>query len=307
MESVNKILDQYSIPEVAPIEMIRESGDNHVYLIGKKHKKILRLSKRLPIEDVRFEYEALQHLAVNNFPVPNWVKTKDGSFYASAEDVEVAVMFDFLEGYHACADKNNLPTKEQAYTAGCALGLMAEIGKSFKPSSPRRRNIFIELERVIKNEEVFKKDFEGGALFVEQVKTALKFGREDRSIVGLIHNDFRPGNIFFKGDNKISGVIDFDWSCIGPAIKDLGLGALEWSFPDGRTEPDFTIFDAFLGGYNSSSVKKVSKGKNLYGWIMFSALSDASTFFCDRLSDLKLKKKVKSSYMYLKYIYFSKL
>lgn len=307
MEAVQKILNQYDISEVSPIEMVRESGDNHVYLIGEKNKKILRVSKRLPIEDVRFEYETLQYLSSNDFPVPNWIKTRDGNFYASTDEFEVAVMFDFLEGYHIHIDKDNLPTKEQAYAAGHTLASIAEIGRTFKPSFPRRRNVFIELERVLQNEETFKKDFEGGEVFVEQVKEAIEFGREDESPVGLIHNDYRSGNVFFKNDDEISGVIDFDWSCIGPTIKDLALGVLEWSFPDGKAEPDFTIFDAFLNGYNSVVKEKITKGPKLYSWIKFAALSDTATFFCDRLTSPDLKRKVARSYMYKKYLYINSL
>ena len=307
METVQKILNQYDIPEVSPIEMVRESGDNNVYLIGEKNKKILRVSKRLPIKDVRFEYEALQYLSFNNLPVPGWVKTKDGNFYASTDGFDVAVMFDFLEGYHAHIDKDNLPTKEQAYAAGHTLASMAEIGKTFKPSSSRRRNVFVELERVLQNEETFKKDFEGGEVFVEQVKEVIKFGREDESPVGFIHNDYRSGNVFFKNDKEISGVIDFDWSCIGPIIKDLALGVLEWSFPDGKAEPDFTIFDAFLDGYNSVVKEKITKESTLYSWIKFAALSDTATFFCDRLASPDLKKKITRSYMYKKYLFFNSL
>ena len=307
MNTLEKILNQYNISEVAPIEMIRESGDNHVYTIGNKEKNILRVSKRLPIEDVQFEYEVLQHLSKNNFPVPAWIKTKDGNFYASTEDIEVAVMFGFLEGYHVSINKENLATKEQAYTAGRALGSMAEIGKTFKPSSARTRNIFSELERAIENEETFKRDFEGGEKFIEEVKQAIKFSKENKLPLGLIHNDYRAGNVFFKKDSEISGVIDFDWSCIGPVIKDLALGVLEWSCSDGRTEPDFNIFDAFLDGYNSVSKEKYIKGKELYSWIMFAALSDTATFFCDRLNNPEQKKSINYSYMYHKYLFFSKL
>ncbi|MDO8658339.1 MAG: phosphotransferase, partial [Candidatus Levybacteria bacterium] len=198
-------------------------------------------------------------------------------------------------------------TKDQACTAGRTLACMHEIGKTFKPVSSRSRNIFIELERVLQYEDVFKKYFEDGSIFIEQVKETIKFGKEDKSPIGLIHNDYRAGNIFFKNDKEINGIIDFDWSCFGPLMKDIALGVLEWSFPDGRTEPDFTIFDAFLDGYNSVSVQKYAKDKELYSWIMFSALSDTSTFFCDRLSSLDLKKKIDSSYMYRKYLFFSKL
>ncbi len=304
---MEKILDQYDILEKTPIIFIHESSDNIVYCIGEKDKKILRISKKTIIDDIKFEYEVLQHLAMNNFPVADWIKTKNDNIYASTEDIEVAVLFDFLEDYHISINKENLATKEQAYTAGCTLGSLAEIGKTFKPTSARRRNIFSELERAVENEEFFKRDFEGGEKFIEEVKQAIKFGKENKLPTGLIHNDYRVGNVFFKNDSEISGVIDFDWSCVGPLIKDLALGVLEWSCSDGRTEPDFVIFDAFLDGYNSVSKEKYTKGKELYSWIMFASLSDTATFFCDRLNNPELKKDINYSYMYQKYLFFFKL
>ncbi len=303
MNQLTKILAQYDIQETTPQELIRESGDNKVYMIGKYNKKILRVSKR-SIEDINFECEAIQYLNNGELAVPRWIKTKDGRVYSSTEGIAIAVLFDYLEGHHLNIDEDNLATKEQAYTAGKALGSISKIGKSFISLTPRKRNIFTELERAVKNEDIFKKDFEGGNVFMEEVRQAIKFGYESKSENGLIHNDFRFGNILFKDDNKVSGIIDFDWSCMGPCIKDLALGILEWSSPDGRTEPDFEVFDAFLDGYNSLSSQKISKGKELYSWIMFAALSDTATYFCDRLENPDLKKNISYSYMYKKYQFF---
>lgn len=309
MKKIIKLLEKYSISESTPLKLIRESNDNYVYVIGCKNKKILRVSKKINTEDLRFEFDVLRHFSKNGFPVSIPIKAKNSNLYVFSENGKVAVLFNFLEGYHIGVnkEKENLATKEQAYTAGRALSTMAEIGKTFESSSIRCRNIFSELERVITNEKIFKRDFEGGGKFIKEVKQAIKFGKENKLPVGLIHNDYRAGNVFFKNDSEISGVIDFDWSCIGPLIKDLALGVLEWSYPDERTEPDFNIFDAFLDGYNSVSKEKYIKGRELYSWIMFAALSDTATFFCDRLNNPEQKKSINYSYMYHKYLFFSKL
>ena len=307
MDTLIKILAQYDISETEPRELVRESGDNQVYIIGANDKKVLRLCKRLPIEDVRFEYEALQHLFKNGCPVPEWIKTNNGNFYASSEEIEVAVMFDFLEGYHVKIDKDHLPTKKQAYTAGNTLGKIAKIGQTFKPSSSRHRDIFIELERVLQNKEIFKKDFKGGEIFVDQIKESILLAQKQNTPEGLIHNDYHAGNVFFKTDTKVNGVIDFDWSCIGPSIKDLAFGIVEWSFPDGAKEPDFEIFDSFLEGYNVITKGGITKGEELYSWIMFSTLSATATFFCDRLKNPEQKKEISYSHMYNKYLFFSNL
>ncbi len=308
MKPPTKILDQYGMLETEPSELIRESGDNQVYVIGRNdYKKILRISKRLPVKDVLFEFEAMEYLRRNDFPVAEWIKTREGNLFASADDAEVAVMFNFLDGHHANIDGDSLPTTKQAATAGRMLGTMAKLGADFTSPSTRQRNIFTEVNRALESEISFKKDFDGGEKFIDEIKIAIAFAQESKSPAGLIHNDYRVGNVFFKNDAELSGVIDFDWCCIGPRIKDLALGVLEWSCPDGRTEPDFSIFDAFLDGFNSTSVEKISRSNELYQWIMFAALSDTATFFCDRLSSPELKRKITYSYMYQKYLYFSKL
>jgi Ser/Thr protein kinase RdoA (MazF antagonist) len=306
MENILKALQEYGLSEISPIKLLRESGDNEVYLVGEKNKTILRVSKRLPIEDIKFEYEANGCLLKGGVVVPPWLLTKAGNFYTLV-DGKVAVLFGFLEGHHIEVDKDHLPNKEQAYNAGRGLGLMSNAAADFKTTSPRKRNIFSEFERVIALQNVFVEKFEGGKEFVEQVKEMISFGKSQKEIEGFIHNDYRPSNVFFNNKNEFAGIIDFDWSCVGPVIKDLALAVVEWSFPDGATEPDFTLFDAFLEGYNSVAEHKWVKDKKLYSWIMFTTLSDASTYFCDIADDPTVTKRILGSYMYRKYSFFSKL
>lgn len=306
--NLTNIIKQYNLSEPVNQRLIRESADNIVYSVEGKDKKILRISKRLPIEDIEFEFAIFEHLSKNNFPVSKWNKTKDGKIFARSRDT-IAVMFDFLEGYQVKVDKDNLLNKVQVYTAGKYLALMHNASLGFKTDSPRKRNILSELERVISVRQIFIDKFEGGKDFLKQVEDAVKFGGEDKSTIGLIHNDYRPGNVIFKSDDEISGVIDFDWSCVGPVVKDLALAVVEWSFPDGRTEPSIELFDAFLAGYNSVAKTKYEKDVLLYSWIKFTTLSDACTFFADvsegEYSD-KVIDNIGQCYMYKKYLYFNK-
>lgn len=306
-KSISDLLNSYKLSETAPLRILRESSDNQVWLIGDKNKNILRLSKRLPLEDIKFEYEALAHFVKNNFSVPVWVKTKKGELFIVRDGFDAAIMFKFIEGFQINISSKSSAYYQQIHAAGSALANLSEIGKLFKLEATRHRNIFSELERALHDEDVFKRDFKDGDIFIKQVRQAIKFGQESKSAVGLIHNDYRPSNVLFKNNPEVSGVIDFDWSCIGSQIKDLALAVLEWSYLDGNAEPDFTAFDIFLEGYNSVATEKYIKGKELYSWIMFSALSDASTYFCDRLNQSNLVKDIYSSFMYKKYLYFSQL
>ncbi len=288
------------------ITLLRESADNSVFVVGGGvDKKILRISKRLPVEDIKFECQAVNYLLRNDVAVPRFLPTVSGEYYAII-DGDVAVLFEFMRGHHIQVDKVHLPSVTQAFEAGRGLAHIHNAGEGFLPSSTRRRTIFSELERVLPLRNIFEVQFAGGADFVKEVESALEFGKADNEICGLIHNDFRPSNVFFDESDRLAGIIDFDWSCIGPIEKDVALGVLEWSFPDGAEAPDFTVFDSFLAGYNSIANKKQAKDQQLYKWISFAALSDAATYFCDRIDDPDTKKRVSASYMYKKFEFFTK-
>ena len=303
---VRNALTHYDLPEKEPITELRVSGDNHVYVVGVDHKKIVRVSKKLARSDAQFEYEAMRHCAQHNLPVPQWILSRDNTVVTTTDGSNVITMFDFLDGKHITIDAHHLPTNEQAFQAGKMLAKLSTIGRSFNTSSPRTRTIFTELERALLHTQQLKQ-FEGGNVFITQVHTALAFGKASKSAVGLVHNDYRTGNVLFNENQKVCGIIDFDWCCIGPIMKDLALGLVEWSFPDGQTEPDFRVFDAFLAGYNADSAMLVKRDHKIYRWIQFATLSDAATYFCDRLNSPDLIRDITRSYMYKKFLFFNEL
>jgi Ser/Thr protein kinase RdoA (MazF antagonist) len=303
-EAIKRAMEDFGIGEGEPIMSIRESADNAVFVVGTKNKRVLRVSKRLPVEDIVFEYEAVNHLANCSVMVPRFLPAKSGE-YCLLLDGAIAVLFEFIEGHHIEIDKDHLPTSQEAFEAGKGLAGMHNAGRKFKSTSIRHRTIFSELERVSPLEKVFGDEFEGGKDFIKQVERAIHFGKAHTEDMGLIHNDYRAGNVFFDDMDHLAGIIDFDWSCMAPITKDIALGVLEWSCPDASTEPDFKIFDAFLEGYNSVADKKQLKDQTLYDWAAFAALSDAATYFCDRVADPMAKRRINSSYMYRKYQFFA--
>ena len=290
-------------------EWVKKQECDYVYCVGEKNKKILRVSKRLPLDDVKFEFEAMEHLFKSGVPVPAWIKTREGAFYASTPEIPTAVLFEFLDGVHAERINEKMPTITQSYEAGKALAELHNTGQDFKSNSPRSRDIFSELNRVIANADIFVKDFDGGQKFVDEVKEAVEFAKNNPEPKGFIHNDYRVGNVFFKKDNpeKILGIIDFDWGCVGPLSKDFALGVVEWSFDSGALEPNLEIFAAFLEGYNSTAKYKQEKDNKLYTWIWFSGLSDTATWLCDNLATPDFIKRVNRSHMYQKAQYFKAL
>lgn len=303
---IESIISNYKIGEQEPVVLLRESSDNRVYVIGDTNRKILRIGKKLSVPEIFFEHEVLTTLRDSGVPVPEWAVTKSGDIYVETAEGEVAVMFGFIDGYHAGFD-NEDSMAVHAFSAGATLGKIARTGEGFVTKHSRTRTAYSELERALTHRRELEESLEGGVELIQGIERIIELTKEQDTPFGLLHNDFRPGNVFFSDPETVSGVIDFDWSCMGPLIKDLAHSAMEWSFKDGANGPDEVAFSNFIAGYNSTASNAFTDLKEIYLWAAQSALADTATFFCDRLNTDSAIKKVSSSYMYQKYLYLTKL
>ena len=75
---------------------------------------------------------------------------------------------------------------------------------------------------------------------------------------GFIHGDLFPDNVFFIND-KITGVIDFYFSCTDILTYDLAIAINAWCF-DKKNNFQDKKYQALLKGYNSK--RKLSKDVN---------------------------------------------
>lgn len=282
---------------------LRESSDNKVFTLetDKNVNYILRISKRGVEEDVLFELNWIENLAKRGFPTTNIIKTKNSQLFFYYERFAI-VIFKFVDGYHIKIDKKNKPNFAHIKKASQLLARLHNVSTGLILDHPRKRTILTELKRALEKKEKFEEFIEGGREFIERVSKNIEWAQKDKYQPIFIINDFRPGNVIFK-DGEIAALIDFDWSCMGPAIKDFALGIAEWSFPDGAEKAWEDIFELFLDSYNKESKVKFAENDYLYKWICFACLSDTATYLCD-MADIGTYKKVSSSYMYQKYLYF---
>jgi homoserine kinase type II len=301
------IKNNYSLPDFFQISLLREGPDNDVYLISDHQDKeimVVRVSKRDVQEDVRFEISWLAELAQKNVPVPEIVKTKDNTpFYINRAQVYVA--FKYIKGDHLDLESDSKPRLTRIATAAKALSQMHNASLDIDLDLSRERDILTEINRALDLKDIFIENSEGGEKFIQELEHYKKWAKEKMNKRYLVHNDYRVGNVFFKGD-QVKAIIDFDWACQGPAAKDLGHALVEWSYPDATTKQHWTdVFNTFLESYNETAINKIQLDNILYRWICFSCLADTATFFCDRL-DSDLFKKIRNSYMYRKFLYFQK-
>ena len=74
---------------------------------------------------------------------------------------------------------------------------------------------------------------------------------------GIIHADLFPDNVFFK-NNKLSGILDFYFSCHDFLMYDFAVTINAWCFEKGNFNKNF--FYNLLNGYESvRTLKKIEK------------------------------------------------
>lgn len=301
------IQDTYNIP-VKTIELLRDGSDNTMWTVtdDQNIKYVVRVSKREMSGDIAFEAEWIRIMCDEGVPVVPIVLTKDNKPYTTMMSRQAVTVFRFLQGQHLVLSADTTPPLNAVTLAATALAKLHDISLKHTVDVPRKRTIFSELERIITYKELIIEKIPNGADFVAEVEEQLAWGGEQTYKPVLVHNDYRAGNVMFDAQNNLVAVLDFDWSCIGPAIKDVAHTLAEWSFPDGAEKHNEKVFSAFLDGYNKHSVNPVLNDATLYHWISLSCLSDACTFIIDRL----LRDEVRdpsSSFMYKKSQYFTLL
>lgn len=301
---IKKIKDEYGI-DISKIELLRDGSDNVIWdamsIDGDRYA--IRVSKREMGAEIAFESEWIRVLQKDGVPVVPIVLTEQGGSYSHLDDGKALTVFNFLNGKHFSITTDESLSNHVIETAAEALARLHEVSRISNVQASRKRTVFSELERVIVHKDLILGKTPGGKEFIEAVSEMLQWGKSQRFDPVLVHNDYRIGNIMFDEKDNLLAILDFDWSCLGPAIKDIAHSLAEWSFPDGAEKHNEHTFSVFLDGYNKSSKFPVQRDDTLYRWIALTCLSDASTFLVDRL----LRGEVKQpsySYMYKKYEYF---
>ena len=101
---------------------------------------------------------------------------------------------------------------------------------------------------------------------------------------GTIHADLFPDNVFFEG-KKISGILDFYFSCHDFLIYDLAITINAWCFKKGKFNQSF--FNQIISGYQSERL--LSKKEKIKFNILLRGA--ALRFLLTRLYDKINKKK----------------
>ena len=251
---LKEFFSKYDLGTLINHKEIKEGIENTNYFIEtEKGKFILTLyEKRVEEKDLPFFISLMRNLFDKNFPSPEPIINKNGNYISEISGKKAAVV-SFLKGE---AKKNLNPT--ECYEVGINTAKLHLITK--KLTGKRENKLSINSWRKIYNK--IKKDCSkihpSLALVIEKNLEQIEKNWPKNIPSGIIHADLFPDNIFFIG-NKLSGIIDFYFSCNDFYAFEIAVCLNALCFEGKKENLSFNVTKAkkFIDGY--SSLRKLTE------------------------------------------------
>ena len=227
---IEDFLKDYSIGNLISFDGIIKGTENTNYkIITSKNKYILTiLEKRVQPEDLPFFMDLQNKLAAHGFDCPLPVKNNKKSIINKLKDKN-AVIITFLQGENLT---NVMP--EHCHELGLKIAQFTNITKNLNLSRPNS----VGYKTWVSIYENFKNiNNESYQEYFQILSNELIFLKNNWPInlpTAIIHADLFIDNILFI-KNKISGIIDFYFSCNDFIAYELALTINAWCFNDDLT------------------------------------------------------------------------
>lgn len=242
-EDVEQHLTRFSIGDLKTLAGITSGVENSNYLLETtKGKYVLTIfERRTNGDDLPFVFDFMTHVSQRDIPVPVLITDKQGERIHVIQG-KACVLASFLEGEPAI-----LPSVAQCVEMGKTLARLHLAVSDFLPTRANGMGLK-EWKRLISLcAEKSKKGL------VDTLRNELSFlaAHMPQDLPkGAVHADLFPDNVFFR-EGKISGVIDFYFSCTEIFAYDLMLTLNAWCF-DTHGVLDQEKSSAFLNAYTQA-------------------------------------------------------
>jgi len=247
-EQLRNFFLKYNLGKLLDYNEIKEGIENTNYFIKtEKGKFILTLyEKRVDEKDLPFFISLMRNLFDKNFPSPEPMININGNYISEIVKKKAAVV-SFLSGV---AKKNLNP--HDCYNVGTYTARLHSITKDLK--SKRTNKLSVDSWRKIYNN--VKKDCSkihpNLPKIIEKNLDEISKNWPKNIPAGIIHADLFPDNIFFK-DNKLSGIIDYYFSCYDFYAFEIAICLNALCFEGKNENLSFNVTKAkkFIDGYSS--------------------------------------------------------
>ena len=244
---IEDFLKDYSIGKLISFEGIVKGTENTNYkIITTKNKYILTiLEKRVQPEDLPFFMDLQNELAAHGCDCPLPVKNNKKSIINKLKD-KSAVIISFLQGENLT---NVMP--EHCHELGLKIAQFTNITKNLNLSRPNSvgYKTWVSIYENFKNinNESYQEYFQ----ILSKELIFLKNNWPTNLPTAIIHADLFIDNILFI-KNKISGIIDFYFSCNDFIAYELALTINAWCFNKDVTF-NYKNYNSLMMGFENIS------------------------------------------------------
>ncbi len=226
-QDIENFLKEYSIGTLVSYEGIVEGVENTNYRITtNNHDYILTIfEKRVNPEELPFFMNLQRDLVTHGFDCPLPIENNNGTAINNLKD-KSAVIISFLEGKQL---QSILPL--HCKEVGSMIARFTNITKSSKLMRKNSMGINMWEKIFIKCKQKGNKNYDQYLETIDKELIFLKKNWPKDLPEAIIHADLFQDNIFFKED-KISGVIDFYFSCKDFIAYEIALTINAWCFND---------------------------------------------------------------------------
>ena len=252
--NLKEFFSKYNLGKIISYHGIKEGIENTNYFIQtEKNKFILTIyERRVDKKDLPFFIGLMKNLFNSNFPSPEPIINKNGSYITEILGKKAAVV-SFLEG----ASKKNL-TPDNCYEVGIYTAKLHMITKNL--NIKRTNRLSVNSWRLIyrKIQRDCSKIYPDLTKIIERNLEVIEDKWPKNIPRGIIHADLFPDNIFFKG-SKLTGIIDFYFSCYDFYALEIAICLNALCFEGKNENLSFNVTKAkkFIDGY--SSIRKLTE------------------------------------------------
>jgi len=259
-KQLEDFFSKYSLGKLLNYKEIKEGIENTNYFIKTENGKfILTLyEKRVEERDLPFFISLMRNLFDQRFLSPEPIINKNGNYISEILGKKAAVV-SFLDG----SSKKNL-NPDNCYEVGIYTAKLHLITKNL--TGKRENKLSVNSWRKIYNK--VKKDCSkihpNLTNIIEKNLSEIEKKWPKGIPSGIIHADLFPDNIFFK-NNKISGIIDYYFSCHDFYAFEIAICLNALCFEGSSENLSFNVTKAkkFIDGYSSIRIISNDEKKSL--------------------------------------------
>lgn len=300
-EKIDEFLERFDVGSLVSAKGIAEGVENSNYLIETTQGRyILTLyEKRVAPKDLPFFIDMLDHLANKKCLVPPMIADRKGQKIQQLCG-RYACLITFLAGVSVTH-----PTAAQSRAAGAALGEMHTALVDFDQSRPNDLSHDGWRKLAEQCGEAGLNDIQDGLFdLVHSELDSLDRNWPDDLPKSVVHADLFPDNVLMLGD-KITGLIDFYFSCTDVRAYDLAVTHAAWCFDDGddsfRPEISKSLIEGYIGRFDLSDDERAALPTLARGATLRFLLSRAYDWINTPADALVTRKDPKAFLKRLKY------